>query len=126
MLTSAQAYHLIAQRESRLLLEITQNSRSDNKHMRSIAAVGLVYLPATFVSGLFGMNFFEFKTDEEKQVWVVSDKFWVFWVVAGILTGTTCVMWIGWDVMCEAVGRCLKGQRQHGDDSEDGVCTRWG
>ena len=62
--------------------------------MRSIAVVGLVYLPGTFVSGLFGMNFFQFQEQSGTQIWAVSDRFWLYWAVTVPLTLTTVVIWV--------------------------------
>jgi Mg2+ and Co2+ transporter CorA len=61
--------------------------------MRSIAIVGLIYLPATFVSGIFGTNFFQFSTDKEDQGWRVSEEFWLYWAVTVPLTLGTVVLW---------------------------------
>ncbi|KAF2704947.1 hypothetical protein K504DRAFT_415392 [Pleomassaria siparia CBS 279.74] len=88
------AFNLVAQRDSRTMVQIGDQARKDSKTMKAVAVVGLIYLPGTFVSGLFGMNFFDFKTDSEQQMWVVSDKMWVYWAVSVPLTLLTVLVWI--------------------------------
>jgi hypothetical protein len=48
--------------------------------MRTIASVTLAFLSATFVSAIFSMSFFNYSPDSGS--WTISDKFWVYWVVA--------------------------------------------
>jgi len=62
--------------------------------MRAIALVGLVYLPGTFVSGLFGMNFFSFSDDNGQQKWTVSQNFRLYWIVVIPLTLMTVLVWV--------------------------------
>jgi Mg2+ and Co2+ transporter CorA len=62
--------------------------------MRSIAVVGLVYLPGTFVSGLFGMNFFDFSEESGVQTWNISSKFWLYWAITIPLTLVTIFVWV--------------------------------
>jgi Mg2+ and Co2+ transporter CorA len=71
-----------------------EESRQDNNNMRSIAVVGLVYLPGTFVSGLFGMNFFDFSEESGVQSWKISSKFWVYWAITIPLTLVTILVWV--------------------------------
>jgi Mg2+ and Co2+ transporter CorA len=71
-----------------------KGSQADNNNMRPIAVVGLVYLPATFVSGLFGMNFCQFGCDAGHQDWKVSDKFWLYWAITVPLTLATALVWV--------------------------------
>jgi Mg2+ and Co2+ transporter CorA len=61
--------------------------------MRSIAVVGLIYLPATFVSGIFGTNFFDFGKDNGEKGWSVSEEFWLYWAIAVPLTVATVGVW---------------------------------
>jgi Mg2+ and Co2+ transporter CorA len=61
--------------------------------MKLIAVVGLVYLPGTFVSSLFGMNFFSFDEENGQQRWRVSQNFWLYWAITAPLTLCTIVIW---------------------------------
>jgi len=71
-----------------------ERSRQDNNNMRSIAVVGLIYLPGTFVSGMFGMNFFDFSEESGHQSWKVSDKLWMYWAITLPLTLVTVIVWV--------------------------------
>jgi hypothetical protein len=44
------------------------------------------------------MNFFEFSSQNgaKPEIWYVSDKMWVFWLIAGLLTATTITAWTIW------------------------------
>ena len=76
------------------MLELGRNSRDDSRNMKAIALVGLFYLPGTFVSGLFGMNFFSFSDENGQQTWAVSQNFRVYWIVVIPLTLVTVVIWL--------------------------------
>ncbi|KAI1344880.1 hypothetical protein F5Y15DRAFT_363995 [Xylariaceae sp. FL0016] len=64
----------------------------DSTAMRVITLVTLVFLPATFVAGFFGMGFFT--TDNDAGgAWVVTPYIWVYFVIAIPLTAITLVYW---------------------------------
>ncbi|KAL3458231.1 hypothetical protein BJX64DRAFT_267048 [Aspergillus heterothallicus] len=67
--------------------------QADSTMMKTIAFVSMVYLPATFVSGLFGTNFFDFDSPTGK--WAHS-HFWLYWAVAVPLTMITMGTWGAW------------------------------
>ncbi|KAL2835031.1 hypothetical protein BDW59DRAFT_155855 [Aspergillus cavernicola] len=70
-----------------------RNTRTDSATMRTIAILSLVYLPGTFVSGLFGTNFFNLSTDDTGPKWTMSDNFWLYWAITVPLTTLTIVFW---------------------------------
>ncbi|KAF2998830.1 hypothetical protein E8E13_002480 [Curvularia kusanoi] len=88
----ALAYNRIAQRDSKVMLEISAATKSDSKAMKTVALVTMVFLPATFTSAVFSMSFFNFSP--ETGNWTVSREFWVYWVVAIPLTGLTLLFWL--------------------------------
>jgi Mg2+ and Co2+ transporter CorA len=57
--------------------------------MRSIATLGMIFLPATFVSSFFSMDFFQWSGEEGKSQELISSYFWVYVVVAIGLTVLT-------------------------------------
>jgi Mg2+ and Co2+ transporter CorA len=75
------------------MVSMSARSREDSYSMRSIAVVGLIYLPATFVSGIFGTNFFQFGTDQLQKGWKVSEDFWLYWAITVPLTLGTVLIW---------------------------------
>ncbi|KAL4958696.1 uncharacterized protein BDV14DRAFT_207545 [Aspergillus stella-maris] len=82
----------------RLLNEINLNFnlvlQADSTMMKTIAFVTMVYLPGTFVSGLFGTNFFSFEPSTPDE-WAQS-HFWLYWAVAVPLTMLTMGVWAAW------------------------------
>ncbi|KAL4885815.1 hypothetical protein BJY04DRAFT_117977 [Aspergillus karnatakaensis] len=71
------------------------DARSDSNMMKTIAVVSMVYLPGTFVSGLFGTNFFSFQADPG-NTWLTADEFWIYWAVTIPLTMATMGVWAIW------------------------------
>jgi hypothetical protein len=74
------AFNIVTQYDSGTTVEISKAAQSDSASMRTIAFLTLAFLPATFISAVFSMSFFDFDTDT--GAWAVSDKFWIYWVVA--------------------------------------------
>ncbi|EGE83186.2 hypothetical protein, variant 1 [Blastomyces gilchristii SLH14081] len=74
-------------------------SQTDTAAMKIISAVGLIFLPGTFISTLFGMNFFDFSVDEDtgKQTFAMSDKFWVYWAISLPVTAAVLLAWVLYD-----------------------------
>lgn len=87
------AYNTVAQYDARLSVQIGKDTRADSRAMKTIAFVTLAFLPATFVSAIFSTTFFNFDPDSG---WVMSDKFWVYWVVAIPVTIATAGFWLLW------------------------------
>jgi hypothetical protein len=48
---------------------------------------------------VFSMGFFEFQPGDETKPdqWRVATEIWMFWVVAGLLTGLTILAWMVWN-----------------------------
>jgi Mg2+ and Co2+ transporter CorA len=82
-----------AHEDNQIMVQMGERARQDNNNMKLIALVGLVYLPGTFVSSLFGMNFFSFDEENGQQRWQVSEKFWLYWAITAPLTLCTVLIW---------------------------------
>lgn len=87
--------------------------------MKAIAVVTMTFLPATFVAvsrpalirlqdlnftklslqSIFSMSFFHFEPSvgDMKESFVVSGKFWMYWVLAAPLSITALGFWKFWD-----------------------------
>ncbi|KAL3484686.1 hypothetical protein BJX62DRAFT_243689 [Aspergillus germanicus] len=105
--------------------------QADSAWMKTIAFVSMVYRPGTFVSGLFGTNFFDFDSPAP-GLWAHSN-FWLYWAVAVPLTMVTMGVWAawhrrndiqqGWDTSYSSMQRKLlmksliKGDAMNGGDS---------
>ncbi|KAK6527305.1 hypothetical protein TWF281_010491 [Arthrobotrys megalospora] len=74
----------------------------DSAAMKVIAALTAAFLPATFVSAIFSMSFFNNGGDngpsssggggDSNEGWSLSDKFWIYWAFAIPLTIATIVL----------------------------------
>ena len=72
------------------MVQMGERARQDNNNLTLIAVVGLLFLPGTFVSSLFGMNFFSFDEENGQQRWQVSGKFWLYWAVTAPFDALHC------------------------------------
>ncbi|KAB8226603.1 hypothetical protein BDV33DRAFT_162472 [Aspergillus novoparasiticus] len=72
-----------------------RNAQSDSAMMKTIGVVSLVYLPGTFVSGIFGTNFFDYQSGAAES-WEMAKNFWLYWAVTLPLTLATVVVWALW------------------------------
>jgi Mg2+ and Co2+ transporter CorA len=102
------SFNLVTQQDSR-------SFQVDNKLMKLIALVTLVFLPTTALASIFGSQFFLFNTDGANGVvnagsfpdLKVSRQFWVFWVLTIPLTGFLLVTayWYFKRVQAETMGK---------------------
>ncbi|RKK31956.1 hypothetical protein BFJ67_g14994 [Fusarium oxysporum f. sp. cepae] len=76
----------INQEISRVNLEVAKMARLDGSLMKFIAMLGMVFLPATFVSTFFSMGFFQWTKEDREGNEMLSPYFWVYIVVAVGLT----------------------------------------
>ncbi|KAH8698688.1 hypothetical protein BGW36DRAFT_376609 [Talaromyces proteolyticus] len=77
-----------------ITMVIADTTRRDNATVKALTLVGVFYLPGTFISGIFGSNFFNYTPGSSTgRDWNMSDKFWVYWVVTIPLTLMTLYGW---------------------------------
>ncbi|KAH8652264.1 hypothetical protein BX600DRAFT_472188 [Xylariales sp. PMI_506] len=69
-------------------VEIALAAGRDSRHMRSIAIVTMVFLPGTFLAGVFSMSFFSWNEET-----VVSSYFWIYVLVTTVTTAFTLGSW---------------------------------
>ncbi|KIW31365.1 hypothetical protein, variant 1 [Cladophialophora immunda] len=88
-------FNLVVQRDTRATMEISSAARSDSASMKTIAVVTLAFLPATFVCTIFSMSFFTLNVDDAtgEKHWMMSDRFWIYWVITVPLTVLTLICW---------------------------------
>lgn len=87
------AFNMVAQHDAYVSVQIGRAAQSDSAAMKTVAFVTLAFLPPTFVSAIFSMSFFSFSSDSG---WVVSDKFWLYWVFAVPITLVSILVWYCW------------------------------
>ncbi|KAL3431438.1 hypothetical protein BDV09DRAFT_188408 [Aspergillus tetrazonus] len=72
------------------LVKLTNKSLDENATVRIVTLVTLIYLPASFVSTLLGMNLFDYGPEGNLEV---SHDFWIFFILAVPLTAFTVGSW---------------------------------
>lgn len=70
------AFNTVAQYDSRIGVEIGRAAQTDGSAMKTIAILTITFFPATFISAVFSMSFFNY--NPESSEWTVSEKFWVY------------------------------------------------
>jgi Mg2+ and Co2+ transporter CorA len=92
-------YSFTSQSDNRINEQIALNSGRDSTSMKILALITAFFLPGTFVATLFSMSMFQWQPSgggDQGSSDVVSDKFWIYWVVAVPLTVLTVVGWGVW------------------------------
>lgn len=62
--------------------------------MKTLAAVTVAFLPATFVASLFAMPLLSWNASQGSPI--LNSRFWIYWAVTAPLTITTLVIWLTW------------------------------
>ncbi|BCS28005.1 uncharacterized protein APUU_61053S [Aspergillus puulaauensis] len=104
------AFNLVSQ-------DFGRDARSDSNMMTTVAFVSMVYLPGTFVSGLFGTNFFSFQADPG-NTWLTADEFWMYWAVTIPLTLLTLGIWGVWHWWDTYVGWAQKMRQKRAESTK--------
>ncbi|KAK7927378.1 hypothetical protein PG985_004376 [Apiospora marii] len=86
-----ECYAMTNQRDSELNIGIAQASNQDNASLRIIQVLSTIFLPGSFVSGLFGMGFFSTSDD---GVFVVNSRWWIYLAVSVPLTSVVFVVMV--------------------------------
>ncbi|KAI9172580.1 putative pectin lyase E [Paramyrothecium foliicola] len=87
------AFHLAAQRDSKTQLFMAENMREETVAMKNLSLAAVAFLPATFVCSVFGTAFFDFDAGDDGGSFVISDKFWIFWVTVVPVVTLTLAVW---------------------------------
>ena len=78
---------------------MAREMRKDSSAMKTIATLTMLFLPATFVSSLFGTNFFALapsSAGDGGTTFLVSEIWWVYVATAVPLTGIVALVWVWW------------------------------
>ncbi|KAL2164543.1 hypothetical protein VTH06DRAFT_3760 [Thermothelomyces fergusii] len=106
----AALYNIIAQKESKLNLQMAGEQRRlahaakrDSTSMKVLSLMGAIFLPATYLASIFGMTFFNFVPDGGggdggDGGWnPVSPLLWIYFAITVPLTVVVVVFWHLWD-----------------------------
>ncbi|SMR49802.1 unnamed protein product [Zymoseptoria tritici ST99CH_3D1] len=84
------SFNLVTQQDSRIM-------QDDSNAMKAIAVLTLIFLPATGISSIFSMPFFELEGGKAgRKVLRVAQSFWIFCVIAVPMTGILFGAWFMW------------------------------
>ncbi|KAI0167303.1 hypothetical protein BJ166DRAFT_230884 [Pestalotiopsis sp. NC0098] len=88
-------FNLVTQQDSETGTEIARDAKADSASMKTIAVLTMIFLPATAVSGFFGMAFFDVSDD---GVLISSALVWLFVAITVPLTVLVFfLVWVFWD-----------------------------
>lgn len=99
-------YNLVAQMDSALNAQLAAAAGRDSTSMKILAFISAVFLPGSFVAGIFSMSMFDWQANGNGSGGsdnlsgsgseVVSNRFWIYWVIAVPLTLATLLGWGLW------------------------------
>ena len=88
----------ITQNDAEYTAAIAVDGKRDNIAMKTIAILGIVYLPGTFMATLFSINMFNWGGADRGNTssLAVSPNIWIYWVITVPLTVVTFLIWLLW------------------------------
>lgn len=88
----------ITQSDAEYTAAIAVDGKRDSIAMRTIAILGIVFLPGTFVATLFSIDMFDWgdaKSGDSSSL-TVSPSMWIYWAITAPLTIVTLLVWMLW------------------------------
>ena len=80
-------------------MAIARDTKNDSAAMKTIAALTMIFLPATAVSSFFGMAFF----NGQGGVLTVTADWWLFLAATLPITVILFMVWASWDEILRAI-----------------------
>jgi Mg2+ and Co2+ transporter CorA len=75
----------LTRKENALMVQLTKKASRDTDILKTITLLTLIYLPASFVSSMMGMNYINVDTVRNKLSIHLAGEFWVFLLLTAIL-----------------------------------------
>ncbi|KAK0109501.1 hypothetical protein ONS95_002190 [Cadophora gregata] len=85
-------YTIVAQKDSRVNLQIAKAAKRDSSSMTALAVLGIVFLPAMLIASMFSMSMFDFSPSSDQGP-RLSSSFWMYWAVTLPLTLILLGIW---------------------------------
>ncbi|KAA8619916.1 CorA Mg2+ and Co2+ transporter [Pyrenophora tritici-repentis] len=82
------SFHIVTQGDSKVM-------QSENKSMKTIAVMTLIFMPLGTVASIFGSQFMRLQEEPPYKLFVSPD-FWLMWVIAAPLTILLIGIWLWW------------------------------
>lgn len=100
-------YNFVAQTDNALNAQLAAAAGRDSTSMKILAFISAIFLPGSFVAGIFSMTMFDWQysvnsngtsgdVSDGGEKGVVSKRFWIYWVIAIPLTMITLLGWGFW------------------------------
>jgi len=100
-------YNFVAQMDNALNAQLAAAAGRDSTSMKILAFISAIFLPGSFVAGVFSMSMFDWQYSGNDSGssgdssggggdGVVSKRFWIYWVIAVPLTLITVLGWGFW------------------------------
>ncbi|KAL8787554.1 MAG: hypothetical protein Q9195_007726 [Heterodermia aff. obscurata] len=86
----------ITQSDADYTAAIAIDGKRDGIAMKTIAILGILFLPGTFVATLFSMDMFHFADSGKTSSLTVSPSLWIYWAISVPLTIVTLLAWVLW------------------------------
>ena len=93
-------YNFVAEMDNQLSAELAAAAGRDSTSMKILAFISALFLPGSFVAGIFSMSVFDWQAGEggsdNSDGELASSRFWIYWAVAVPLTIITVLGWAAW------------------------------
>ncbi|SPN96867.1 uncharacterized protein DNG_00387 [Cephalotrichum gorgonifer] len=103
-------YSKMAQEDNVLNARMAVASSRDSSSMKALAVITAIFLPGEFLGTLFGMSMFDWMAEDDDPAGsskktgaaaedddpILSQKFWIYWLVCIPLTVFILCAWRGW------------------------------
>jgi Mg2+ and Co2+ transporter CorA len=88
----------IAQSDAEYTAAIAMDGKLDSIAMKTIAILGIIFLPGAFVSSFFSINMFDWGNADSGAMssLTVSPWMWIYWAITVPLTLVTFLIWVFW------------------------------
>ncbi|KAI5836721.1 hypothetical protein DFP73DRAFT_347240 [Morchella snyderi] len=105
-----ECFAMVNQRDAEVNINIARSSREDGQSLRTIQILTMIFLPASLLSGIFGMGFFNTDTDDNGNIrFSVSRNWWWYPALTIPITAATILTLVGRDLR----KKCKTNKREH-------------
>lgn len=99
--------------------QIARASHQDSRALRVIQILSMLFLPASLVSSIFGMGFFNTSQGTDGQaIFTISNSWWLYIAISLPLTAL-CLTFMG----CYNIAPKLKARRKRSSDTEKALLS---
>ena len=90
-------FNLTSNQDSATTIAMSREMRTDSAAMRTVATLSMFFLPATFISSIFGNNFYALSVNSAGVgTLVASEYWWIYLLVILVLTLSLSAAWVWW------------------------------